>query len=220
MRALPSTAALPRLLVSALLVMLSTQLAACSAVPSGPPSMSLLSTDVSRLAEVPSPSNRRQWESGSADALRDFEAIQLEHVVISFLGEEPGPLAAIDASRIETTFRDRVIVRLREAGIEVAPAAGPGVLQLRLRLAGMRYGERVRATGGGQTLRRQIRLQRLGIEGVFRDGETGELAAVILTRPRGATSVAERWSEMEDVLDLFAKNFARDVAAERKKGSR
>jgi hypothetical protein len=217
MRVHPSFAVLVRPFAAALLGWLLVSSFACVAVPSGPPSLALLSTDVSSLSEVPSPSNRRQWESGKAQALRDFDAIQLEHVDVSFLGSDPGPLGAIDASRIETTFRERVIVRLREAGIEIAPAAGPRVLQLRLRLAGMRYGERVRASGGGQTLRRQIRLQTLGIEGVFRDGETGKLAAVILTRPRGATSVAERWSEMEDVLDLFAKNFARDVAAERAK---
>ena len=217
MRVHPSIAALVRPFASALLGLLAAFSAGCVAVPSGPPSLTLLSTDVSRLSEVASPSNRRQWESSKANALRQFDAIQLEHVDVSFLGGDPGPLGAIDASRIESTFRDRVIVRLREAGIEVAPAAGPGVLQLRLRLAGMRYGDRVRATGGGQTLRRQIRLQSLGIEGIFRDGETGDLAAVILTRPRGATSVAERLSEMEDVLDLFAKNFARDVAAERTK---
>jgi hypothetical protein len=217
MRAHPSIAAFLRPVRFALLGVLTASSAACVAVPSGPPSLSLLRTDVSGLTEVPSPSNCRQWESGKAGVLSDFEAIQFEHVDVSFLGGEPGPLGVIDASRIESTFRDRVLIRLREAGIEVEPAAGPGVLRLRLRLAGMRYGERVRGSGGGQTLRRQIRLQTLGIEAIFRDGETGELAAVILTRPRGATSVAERWSEMEDVLDLIAKNFARDLAAERAK---
>ena len=105
--------------------------------------------------------------------------------------------------------------RLREAGVRLSPGAGPGVLRMKLRLAGLRYGDPVRGKGTGETLRRQIRLQTLGIEGVFRDSGTGELVAVVLTRPRGATSVAERWSEMEDVLDLFARNFAREVVASR-----
>ncbi|MAW59565.1 MAG: hypothetical protein CMJ94_01875 [Planctomycetes bacterium] len=189
-------------------------LASCAAVPSGPPSMSLLHSDVSGLVKVQAPRNRHQWEAPGSSALRGFSALQLTHVEVDFSGPDPGPLAAIDTARIESTLRTRVEARLREVGIRLAPGAAPGVVQMRMRLAGLRYGDPVRG-GTGETLRRQIRLQTLGIEGIFRDSETGEVLAVVLTRPRGATSVAERWSEMEDVLDLFARNFAREVAAER-----
>lgn len=197
------------------LLVLASLLGSCAAVPSGPPSLALLSCDVSGLTEVETPRNRRQWEAPQSNALATFEAIQLERVVIDFSGGDPGPLAAIDSARIESTFRTRVEARLREAGVRLSPGAGPGVLRMKLRLAGLRYGDPVRGKGTGETLRRQIRLQTLGIEGVFRDSGTGELVAVVLTRPRGATSVAERWSEMEDVLDLFARNFAREVVATR-----
>lgn len=199
------------------LLVLAALLGSCAAVPSGPPSLSLLSCDVSGLIEVETPRHRRQWEATQSHALRDFDAIQLERVVVDFSGEDPGPLEAIDSARIESTFRSLVESRLREAGVRISPGAGPGVLRMNLRLAGLRYGDPVRGRGTGETLRRQIRLQSLGIEGIFRNSETGEIAAVVLTRPRGATSVAERWSEMENVLDMFARNFAREVLATRER---
>lgn len=193
-------------------------LTGCAAVPSGPPSLALLRTDVSGLAEVEAPRNRRQWTASPAPVLQTFDAIQVEPVEVEFLGKKPGPLGAIDTARIEATFHGLLVQRLREAGISVAPGGGPGVLQLRTRLVGLRYGDPVRRNTGGETLRSQIRLQSLGIEAVFRNSETGSIEVVTLSRPRRLTSVAERWAEMESMLDATAKAFAKALRTERDKG--
>lgn len=206
-----------RLLGAALISPLCMGLAACSAVPPGPPPMSLLRADVTGMDEVPARSNMRQWQRKGVEEIAQFDALEVQDVTVSFSGTDPGPLAAIDEARIESTFRSLVERRLREAGVPVTPGAqGPNLLRLRLRLAGLRYGSPVRGVGSGEFLRRELQLYSMGIEGQFLDGDDGSLAAVILTRPRGITSVAERWSELEDVLDKFARNFAREVAEARR----
>ena len=163
--------------------------------------------DVSRLELVRGTEGYAAWVKPGAQLSR-YTKVMLDPFEVR-AAREPGvrPISPADVARLETYFRQFVMMAVNDA-YPVVGTAAPDVLRVRAAITGLRTAPAGQAASDGL----EVALSLVGarIESEYRDSVTGERLAAVLDQRDGRQAVTHRsvvasWSEAEAALEAWAR---------------